>query len=284
MDQTRRQFIRSGLLLAAPAIVRAASMELKIGLTPVILADQAAFLARWATYLEQRIDAKVSFVARTEYQLVLDQLFQREVHVAWLCGYPYIQHQARLSMLAVPLSQNAPTYRSYLIRPRESSISGWQDLNGRVLAYADRLSNSGWLVAQAQLKKVGISPQDLRKSFFAHGHKHVAESVASHLADAGAIDGYLWDTMHKQKMQAALDTEVVWRSTAFGFPPLVNLRGEETDVHRHLQGTLLDMHRDSQGQSLLADLNLDGFVAGDPSRYESIRVMAQDVANSGLID
>ena len=282
MNPTRRQFFQTGLVLAAPAIARAAKADLKIGLTPVILADQAAFLTRWAIYLGQSVGGTVTFVARTEYQLVLDMLLQRQIDVAWLCGYPYIEHQSRLSLVAVPLYQDAPTYQSYLIRPQGSPITGWLDLRDKVLAYADRLSNSGWLVAQAQLLEVGISARELKRSFFAYGHKHVAESVASHLADAGAIDGYVWETMRKQGMQAALDTDVVWRSRSFGFPPLVALNGTTHPLVAPLQQTLLAMSQSSAGQALLQDLNLDGFVAGESSMYDSIRQTARIVSDAEL--
>lgn len=282
MNPNRRQFVQTGLALATPSIVRAAKMDLKIGLTPVILADQAAFLSRWAAYLEQSIGASVTFVARTEYQLVLDMLLQRQIHVAWLCGYPYVEHQSRLSLLAVPLYQDAPTYQAYLIRPRNSLISGWPDLRGKVLAYADRLSNSGWLVAQAQLLDAGIAPEELKRSFFAYGHKHVAESVASHLAEAGAIDGYVWETMRKQGMQAAHDTDVVWRSRSFGFPPLVVLRSSTHPLIAQLQQSLFAMSQNSAGLALLQDLNLDGFVVGEPSMYDSIRQTARLVSDAEL--
>jgi phosphonate transport system substrate-binding protein len=282
MNSTRRQFVQTGLLLGASAIVRAAPVDLKIGLTPVILADQAAFLTRWAAYLAESAGATVTFVARTEYQLVLDMLLQRQIHVAWLCGYPYIQHQSRLSLLAVPLYQGTPTYQAYLIRPQGSPLTGWLDLRDKVLAYADRLSNSGWLVAQAQLREAGVAPRELKRTFFAYGHKRVAESVASQLADAGAIDGYVWDTMRKQRMQAALDTELVWRSRAFGFPPLVSLHDTTHPLVEPLQQTLLSMSKDSAGQALLQDLNLDGFVAGDSSMYDSIRQTARIVDDAEL--
>ena len=51
-----------------------AATRLRIGLTAVILADQAAFLARWADYLGQRTGNRVSFAVRDEYQAILEQL------------------------------------------------------------------------------------------------------------------------------------------------------------------------------------------------------------------
>lgn len=60
--------------------------RLRIGLTPVILADQAAFLARWADYLAPRVGCPVVFVARDEYQPILDLLFGGQLDAAWICG------------------------------------------------------------------------------------------------------------------------------------------------------------------------------------------------------
>ena len=83
-------------------------------------------------------------------------------------------------------------------------------------------------------------------------------------------------------MQAALDTEIVWRSRAFGFPPLVALRETTHPLLEPLQQTLLSMSQSSAGQSLLQDLNLDGFVAGNPSMYDSIRQTARIVSDAEL--
>jgi phosphonate transport system substrate-binding protein len=44
--------------------VAAADGQLRIGLTPVILADQVAFLSRWGRYLSARTGCEVSFKAR----------------------------------------------------------------------------------------------------------------------------------------------------------------------------------------------------------------------------
>ena len=160
-------------------------------------------------------------MARESYQVILDMLFSEQIDAAWICGYPFVRHEAGLSLLAVPLYLGQPTYQAYLIRSKDvkPAISGWTDLHDRVLAYSDPLSNSGWLVAQTQLAKAGLATRDLRRTFFAHGHRNVAEAVASRLAHAGSIDGYVWETMRQQRMSAVSQTEVVWKSDPYGFPP-----------------------------------------------------------------
>lgn len=274
----------SGLAtLMAP--VEAAEQRLRIGLTSVILADQVAFLSRWGRYLSTRVGCEVTFMARESYQVILDMLFSGQIDAAWICGYPFVRYEADLSLLAVPLYLGQPTYQAYLIRATDTkpTIGGWRDLRDKVLAYSDPLSNSGWLVAQAQLVKAGLTTRDLKRTFFAHGHRNVAEAVASRLAHAGSIDGYVWETMRQQGMTAVSKTEVVWKSEPHGFPPLVTKRGAPHSFQHSLKKALFSMAEDTAGLEVLRALNLTGFTAGTATMFDSIRQQAQSVPNSGVI-
>jgi phosphonate transport system substrate-binding protein len=282
----RRTLVEAGAawgLLQAAAQAQAPQKEeispLRIGLTAVILADQAAFLTRWADYLGARMGLPVVFVARESYQNILDLLFSDQLDAAWICGYPYILHQSKLQLLATPLFNGKPLYQSYLIghQDRPTELSGWGDLKQKVLAYSDPLSNSGWLVAQAQLRAVGLTARDLRRAFFAHGHRNVAEAVASGLAQAGCIDGYVWDTMQLQKMSAAAQTRVIWRSDWYAFPPIVTKLNDKHAALPALGAALQNMPTDAQGMSLLKALNLTGFAKPDASLFEPIKALAASV-------
>ena len=280
----RRLLTGTAVLLAVPGLALAQA-QLRIGLTAVILADQAAFLSRWADYLSQRLGARVSFVSRDQYQAVHDLLFSGQVDAAWTCGYPFVRFQSQLQLLAVPIYKGQPLYQSYLIRPLggEVTVRGWADLTGKVFAYSDPLSNSGWLVAQGEFAAAGIAQKDLKRSFFAHGHRNVADAVASRLADAGSIDGYVWETMHMQGMPGALQTEVIWKSRLHGFPPLVAAAGTAPATLDALRRTLLGMANDDAGRALLKSLNLDGFIAGQAGIFDSIRQLARSVPGSGVV-
>ena len=275
----RRTVLGFAAGLAAQSGLTARAVEsprLRIGLTAVILADQVAFLTRWGKYLSVRTGCPVSFVARESYQGILDLLFSSQLEAAWICGYPYVQNKARLQLLPMPLYQGKPLYQAYLIRPKgaKDGIEGWADLKDRVLAYSDPLSNSGWLVPQAQLRAAGVAPRDLRRGFFAHGHRNVAEAVAARLAQAGCIDGYVWETMRRQKMAAVDQTEVIWKSAEYGFPPLVARYGAPSEITDRLRAALLGMNADAEGRALLDSLNLDGFRVELSQVFDSIAALA----------
>jgi phosphonate transport system substrate-binding protein len=218
----------------------------------------------------------VVFVARESYQNILDMLFSDQLDAAWVCGYPYVLHQHQLQLLATPMYAERPFYQSYLIgRPGATvPIQGWHDLKQRVLAYSDPLSNSGWLVPQEQLRKAGISPRELQRSFFAHGHRNVAEAVAAGLAQAGCIDGYVWETMKLQKMSAVAQTEVLWRSDWYAFPPVVSKINDRNPALQKLSRALMNMTSDAQGLTLLSALNLTGFGQADATIFTPIKALA----------
>lgn len=280
--RTLLKFAAAGGLIQADAhaqpFQKNPSRPLRIGLTAVILADQAAFLARWSDYLGTRMGVPVVFVARESYQYILDLLFSDQLDAAWICGYPYVLHQNQLRLLVTPLFNGKPLYQSYLIAGHQQpQLTSWADLKNRVVAYSDPLSNSGWLVAQGQMRAANLSTGDLRRAFFAHGHRNVSEAVATDLAQAGCIDGYVWETMQLQKMAAVAQTKVVWRSDWYAFPPIVAKHNDNNPVLATLGAVLQSMPADPQGLSLLKALNLSGFAKQDPSIFEPIKALAFSV-------
>lgn len=254
----------------------AATGGLSIGLTPVFLDDQVRFLARWRTWLEHRLERPVSFVQRGNYREVLDLIRGGKIDFAWICGYPYVRHRRELRLVAIPLWRGRPTYQSYLIVPADDKKSaGLSDLRGKVFAYSDADSNSGFLYPQYRLLTQGRNPANFFfRSFFTGAHRKVVQAVGVGLADGGAVDGYVWETLAEFHPNLTGATRVLERSQEFGYPPFV-ARGNMSDAELHIFRTaLLEMPTDPEGAELLRRLRLDGFIAGKPGLYDEIARMA----------
>jgi phosphonate transport system substrate-binding protein len=251
---------------------QAAQPPLRIGTTAVFLDDQVDFLSAWQAYLEQRLGRQVIFVRRGNYGEINDLLQRDQLEFAWTCGYPYVRYKSRLRLLAVPVFNGQPLYQSYLIVPRaDTRTRGYGDLQGKVFAYSDPNSNSGWLVPQYEMYVRGIdSTAYFRKFFFTWAHRKVVEAVAAGLADAGAVDGYVWETLALQHPELTSRTRVVYKSAWYGFPPFVARRSVARTDFEQLQQVLLNMNQDDQGRALLKRLNLDGFIAGSDAIFAGI--------------
>jgi phosphonate transport system substrate-binding protein len=260
----------SGVLGMRPAYAR--NGPLRIGITPVFLDNQTGFVDRWGGYLENRLGRSIAFQQRSTYRQIIDLLLDGELDFAWICGYPYLRFRHALKLVSVPLYQGEPLYQSYLIVGSEDRTTGSiSDLKGRIFAYSDPDSNSGFLVTQSQIEALGENRETFfRKSFFTWAHEKVISAVAAGLADGGAVDGYIWDTLAKRDPTLTGRTRIIGRSRKFGFPPIVASRSTGDDDTLTLQRVLIEMSVDPEGRTLLGELNLDGFSRQDNALFDGI--------------
>lgn len=283
-DRRRALRLGAGALLAASVSTGRAgeARELRIGLTPVFLDDQVAFLNEWRAYLGARIGRPVAFVQRGSYREVVDLLRQGSLEFAWLCGYPFVRYRRQMRLATVPLFRGKPLYQSYLIVPAKDPVTrSLVDLRGKVFAYSDPDSNSGYLYPQFLLLRSGEKPATFfRRSFFTWGHRKVVEAVAAGLAQAGAVDGYVWETLNLTHPALTAQTRIIQRSPDFGFPPVVARADLPEAGVEALRGVLLAMPADAAGVALLRRLNLDGFAPADPALFDGIAEMMRVVEAS----
>lgn len=264
------------------ALASEARATLRIGLTPVFLDDQAAFLNRWRDYLQQRTGVPIQFVQRSSYREILEQVVTGELDLAWLCGFPYVMERRYLRLMVAPVFQGKPEYHSYLIGQSTQDADDIADLKDKVFAFSDPNSFSGYLYPRHRLQQEGFAIEGyFRRSFFTWSHRKVVEAVAVGLADAGAVAGYVWETMDKLYPRVTANTRVIRRSAAYGFPPFVARADLDGDVFERVQAVFLAMRHDVDGARLLEELNLDGFVPAEDAMYESIAEIAKDSRLAG---
>jgi phosphonate transport system substrate-binding protein len=272
----RRRFLRNalglGVAAALPQRAGSAPPSIRIGTTAVILDDQVGFLEAWRVYLEGKVGRRVTFVQRGSYREITKLIFGDQLDFAWVCGYPYARSKAFMRLLAMPLYRGKPLYQSYLIVPQaDRQTRKFADLRGRIFAYSDPDSNSGFLIPQFDMLREGLDPPThFRKSFFTYAHRKVVTAIAAGVAQGGAVDGYVWETLALRFPEQTAKTRVARKSDEYGFPPLVARRSLDEKSFSAMQGTLVGMSGDPIGRALLKELNLDGFAPGDERVFDGI--------------
>jgi phosphonate transport system substrate-binding protein len=108
----------------------------------------------------------------------------------------------------------------------------------------------------------------------------VVEAVATGLAQGGAVDGYVWDTLAISHPELTSRTRIVSKSPQFGHPPFVASAATSKQDIAAIQQVLFHMTHDEEGIRLLGRLNLNGFVHGNDSLFDSIKEMSQFVERS----
>ncbi|MBN9064972.1 MAG: PhnD/SsuA/transferrin family substrate-binding protein [Rhizobiales bacterium] len=259
--------------LALPDMGRAdQDNAFKFGLTPVFLVNDLELLDHLKKYLEMRLGGPVELITRRTYQEITALLVSGQLHSAWICGYPYVQFEGQLDLVATPSWHGKPLYRSYIIVPRDRQVEDWKGLRGDVHAFSDPDSNSGYLVTTALLAESRLTPSRFfSHHFFTYGHRNVVRAVAAGLAQSGSVDGYVWDVMRETEPDLVAQTKVLRRSEWLGFPPVASprmLAGEPRLAT--FQQALTSMKNDPEGRKVLDLLRLDGFVVTQSALFDTI--------------
>ncbi|MBI4741371.1 MAG: PhnD/SsuA/transferrin family substrate-binding protein [Betaproteobacteria bacterium] len=260
-----------GIVAGSPTM-HATEKPLRIGLTPTFPNDQYRPLEAWRLYMERKLNRRVEFVQRDKYIETMDLLRLKKLDFAWVCDYPYVYFKKQVRLLATPVSAGRPYYRSYLIVPASDKTTvSMAQLKGKIFAFTDPYSNTGYLAPRLMLHQVGEDPAHFfGKTFFAWSHRRVLEAVGNGLADGGAVSSHVWETLSIGKPELTSTTRIVSKSEEYGFAPFVAQIGVSDAEFEAMRKLLLEMATDPEGKPLLKELNLDGFIAGDPQLYRRV--------------
>jgi phosphonate transport system substrate-binding protein len=249
-----------------------AAPPLRFALTPVLLTSDLAMLEELKSYLERAMDRPVHLVTRRTYQEITALLVSRQVEAAWICGYPFVAYRSDLALVAVPVWQGQPLYRSYLIGRYDQKADTLADLACTVHAFSDPDSNSGYLVTCAALAEMGSSPpRFFRQFFYTYGHRNVVRAVSAGLAMGGSVDGYVYDVLSETEPDLVGRTRIIRKSELLGFPPIACAAAEaQSPAIAGLRKALVNMPSNDHGRSVLAMLRLDGFSVEKPELFDGI--------------
>ncbi len=273
---TRRRILACGGAALCAGAVRAgrarAATPFRLGLTPVFLDNDAVVIDALRAALQAQLGVPVAMHQRRTYKEVTQMLVEGALDAAWLCGYPYLQHEDVLAVVAAPVWRGRPLYRSHLIASAEDGARALADLQGSTHAFSDPDSNSGFLVTASDLARMGWRPEEFfGRTIFAYGHRNVVRAVASGLARSGSVDGYVWEVLALREPELTRRTRVVARSEWLGFPPICARRDRMGDADLvAFRRALLGLGATPEGRAALDLLQLDGMAAADRSLFDGI--------------
>ncbi len=259
-------------LLAVGDCLAVTGPALRIGVAQVMPFHDLGTLSQWANYLGRKLDRPVHFVHRRSHTEIVDLLMQGRLDVAWICPDHYLRHQERVGMIAGPMTQGRQDFQLLVLAPARGTpdLQGLLDLDGKVIAFAERDSNLGSAVVERALIRLGAEPQGFfRRVIYTGDHARVIRAVADGIAHAGAVMDQAWASAQTSDPRLAKGLRVIWRSGWRPLPPLVGAPALAGDTASALRVVLTEMQDDDEGRALLAALGFDRFVIPDPAHYRA---------------
>ena len=221
-------------------------------------------------YMEQHFGKPVQLVQRRTYQEVNELLSRGLVNVAFVCTGPFVTglKQGTLELLVAPQVDGEATYQGVFIVSSDSRLKTLDDLRGKVFAFTDPMSNTGYDYPMSVINDRGESAEEFfGRTIFTYSHDRSIAAVLDGVVDGASVDRIVFNHATSNNKNLREKFRVLHTSRKFGIPPVVVPAGTDPEQQQLLRDFFLNMHRDPDGAAILADLGIERFVTGDLEMY-----------------
>jgi phosphonate transport system substrate-binding protein len=243
------------------------------------------------TFLEESMGLSVKTELANSYVDIIKALGQKKADAAFINSLGYLLANDWAGAEAILQYVYGDLYKSYsgeFITRVGSGIDKPSDINGKVIAFTDPYSASGYLYPLKYLKDKDIKPS---KSVYAGSHLKVVEMVYNGEADAGAIYHEGWATRGPSKDARSLlakkypdvfsTIKVLAQTDEIPNGPVAVRKGLPSDMKAKLTKTLLQFSKTPEGRRTLMELyGMTGLAPVDDAAYDGIRQVVRDLGKS----
>lgn len=182
------------IFLVTPSLTRAEPAK-TIYFTAITLYHPIVMYQKYQplmNYLTENTPYRFELKLSQDYRDIINFLKTNEVQVALLGGITYLEAKKEVDVIPIlkPVGASGkPFYRCvFITRASNDSISKLSDLKGKSVAFASKLSTSGYLAPLYHLYSgAGITLEDLSRYENFRYHDSVAREVLRGNFDAGAV-------------------------------------------------------------------------------------------------
>ena len=252
-------------------------IPLRIAVAPIISPKESLVLYKdFVNYISYAVGRKGELLTRSTYIEVNELIRNNNCDLAFICTYAYVQAKKDFDVqaLAIPVVGGKTTYHSYIIVPSSSEIKSLLDFKGKRFASADILSTSGWLFPALWLYEHNIDPENFFSNhIITRSHDKSVYSVSQGYVDGAAVDNLVYEQLPRDVLAR---TKIILKSPPFGMPPFVINSKVDPVIKNKILNVLLNMHKEPNGQKILATLGFDRFIIPKDNFYESIENMVEE--------
>lgn len=231
-------------------------------------------------WLADEIGVPVEGFVTIDHAAAVEALRNGDADISFMGALPFVLAEAQIG--AVPLLsevyRDAPSYTGRIFVRRDSGIKTLSDLGNRDIAFADPISESGYLYPLAEFERAGLieGPGDAEaffgRIFFAGGYQQAMQAMAEGLVDAAGASQYA-DLLLTPDQQA----EVTWIAESDAIPSHVVIArpGLDADVQSKFVDAMMRLNEPANRDMLRHLYGPDGYVVSDPDAYDGVRDMAR---------
>ena len=268
----------TGPWLGAPA---AAKEPLKLAFipqeNPEKLLDDITVIGDW---LAAEIGVPVEGFVTLDHAAAIEALRNGSADISFMGALPYVlaRDQIGAEVLLSEIYRGKPSYVARIFVRRDGGIETVADLAGKTIAFADPISESGYLypleiVAEAGLLEPGADPQSFfGRVYFAGGYQQAIQAVANGLVDAAGVSEFA-DLLLTPEQQS----RVRWIAESKPIPShaVIARPGLDPALKAKFVEAMLKLNEPENRRLLKHVYGPDGYVRADQQAYEPVAEVAR---------
>lgn len=231
-------------------------------------------------WLAEQIGVPVEGFVTIDHAAAVEALRNGDADISFMGALPFVLAEAEIG--AVPLLsevyRGAPNYTGRIFVRRDSGIKSLADLRGRDIAFADPISESGYLYPLAEFVEAGLvegpaaAEEFFGRVFFAGGYQQTMQAMAAGLVDAAGASQYA-DLLLTPEQQS----NVTWIAESAPIPSHVVIARPELDgdLQARFVDKMLLLNEPDNRHRLRYLYGPDGYVRADSGAYDGVRDMAR---------
>lgn len=231
-------------------------------------------------YLESATGLRVEARVTTDHAAAVESLAGETADIAFMGALAYVMARERIGAGALlsEVYRGKPTYRGAVFVRRDSGIADLADLRGRSIAFADPISESGFLYPLDLFAAAGLlTPRADPKAFFgevyfAGGYQQAIQAVANGLVDAAGVSIYATLLLDADQRGAVM---ALARTPPIPSHVVVARSGLGTEPRAAFVKAMLALNAPAKRHLLKHVYGPDGYVVPDRAAYDGVAAMAR---------
>ncbi|MCZ6554524.1 MAG: phosphate/phosphite/phosphonate ABC transporter substrate-binding protein [Candidatus Dadabacteria bacterium] len=231
-------------------------------------------------YLQKEMGIAVKGYVTQDHAAAVEALRNGEADISFMGGLPYVLAHEIIGaeVILSEVYRGSPTYRARIFVLRDSGIEKVEDLKGKSIAFADPISESGFIypleiMVEAGLLKRGDDPKEVFSNvYFAGGYQQAIQALANGLVDAAGVSQFADLLLTPEQLP-----KITWIAESKPIPShLVCVRkGLDKERVDAFKQAMLKLNQPENKHLLKYVYGPDGYIEASHSDYKSVEVKAR---------
>ncbi|MGI9534308.1 MAG: phosphate/phosphite/phosphonate ABC transporter substrate-binding protein [Thermodesulfobacteriota bacterium] len=231
-------------------------------------------------YLENELGIEVKGYVTQDHAAAVEALRNNEADISFMGGLPYVLAHKHIGaeVILSEVYRGSPIYRGRIFVRKDSGIKKLEDLKGKSIAFADPISESGFIYpldifVEKGLIKQSEDPQIYFSTvYFAGGYQQAIQAMANGLVDAAGVSQFAEMLLTPEQL-----SNITWIAESKPIPShvVVVRKDLDTDKKNAFKKALLKLNKPENKYLLQYIYSPDGYVEASHEDYKSVEEMAR---------